>query len=144
MEWERKGGEGFFFILDVILYIFPKASPLSQFRGVSFPSWRYKRAQSGWTCSNWAKAVVANCVGSESTLHRGERTSGKPGWEEECLFRTNSISYWLFPLLKYHMQDSIIIPCINKSLKANPEEASAYIGSDCETERGGSEAGQPW
>lgn len=91
---------------------------------------------------------MANCVGSETMLSRGECFSGKPGWytkrEEEGLFSMDSISYWLFPLLKYHMQDSIIIPCINKRLKVNPEEASAYIGRGYETELRGSVVGQPW
>ena len=112
----------------------------------AFPAGDIK-GKSSRTCCNWAKAVVANCVGSESLLSGGEHISRKPGWytkrEEECLFSTNSISHWLFTLLKYHMQDSIIIPCINKRLKANPEEASAYIGSGYETERRGSVAGQP-
>ncbi len=86
---------------------FQKLPRSQSFRGVSFPSWRYKGL-------NPAGPAVIELNLLWQTVWAWSRCSAevsvsakKPGWcakrEKECLFSTNSISYWLFPLLKYHM-----------------------------------------
>lgn len=97
---------------------------------MSFPSWRYKELRP-------AGQAVIELKPSWHTVWARGRCSAEAGaspWEKPA-------SYGRFP--PSTRRRALSSPCINKRPNANPEEASAYIGSDCETEPRGSAAGQP-